>query len=148
MDFNYISRIIFVFFFLSCSGEAFIVDSRIEPYIQNIESELNQRGITFSKSFHAEISQGLLESKGAYGISRGQSIYIDQDTFNSLEDRGYHLRLEALIAHEVGHNVFDLRHSDSFSRNNKLDIMFIGSWQFVTEDNIEDMYDNLANLIR
>ena len=132
----------------SCKKEVF-QDEKLVPYAESVKKELYDRGIEFSLNFNLVIEEGLADNRGAWGLSKGNSIYIDKGIYESKIKGGQEYKLEYLMLHEIGHNVFGLDHTDSqFDELSRPIIMYYPNWQFISKQDRELMYDSFVSQIR
>ncbi len=135
---------------ISCEEKISFQDERLLPFAENMQVQLESRNISISIHVNM-IVQPDLKSKGVivYGLSRKNTIYINQEAFEkNYQDRPE--RIEALVAHELGHNVLGLNHSENQYYTDSLGrpiVMHTSTWQHINEDNINFMYDQLADYL-
>jgi hypothetical protein len=149
MNSKYLNIIlILTLIFSSCIEERF-QDSRLIPISTSVHFELYQRGVYSRIDANLFLQKDLsLNDMPVFGLSKGNSIYIDLDVYEELVRLDYPKRLEALVAHEIGHNILGLPHFEDsrYTNEDKPIIMNSGTWQHITEDNISDMYDVLVEM--
>jgi len=135
---------------LSCEEQVKFQDARIYSYAFNVQSELATRGIDIDIDINMFLQSNLeYDGKSVWGLSRGKTIWINQEAFN-LNNEIRPERIETLVAHELCHNRLNLDHINSQYYTDSLgrpQIMHLGSWQYITDENIGLMYDHLADYL-
>lgn len=137
----------FTLFLIGCNENSeenikvFFQDERALRYAFKVKKELNEIGLDFDLDFNLILKDSLMEKKQAWGLSKGDTIFIDLDLFNSLDRSENFYRLENLMLHEIGHNKFKLPHCNEDCDLYQYPlIMHPYLWQFIEKDEIEQMY--------
>jgi len=141
---------IFVIFIFSCEEKISFQDERLLPFAENMQAQLESRDISISIHVNM-IIQSDLKSNGrkVWGLSRKNTIYIHEEVIET-NYQNKPERIEALVAHEIGHNILGLDHSENQYYTDSLGrpiVMHISTWQSINNENINLMYDQLADYL-
>ena len=137
-----------IILFISCEEKVSFQDARLLVHAENIQNQLKLRDIDIDININMVIKQDL-NNKGVivWGMSTGNTIYVNKKAYDTNYENNPK-RIEALVAHELGHNRLNLEHVDSRYYTDSLKrpmVMHTSAWQNITENNINDMYDNLSD---
>jgi hypothetical protein len=137
-----VGLIIFLLFFTSCTfidEPKYDVDQRLIPYIEEFYKDANNNGCDCRPvSLIAEIVplDGVNgESYRIPGVNTIPHIAIDEDYFNNAE----YYEVKRTIYHELGHALFNLKHTN----NGSIMDSDGGDWIWSTPEEMQVLIDNL-----
>lgn len=141
--------ILFLFVFTSCFDEGVFHDDRLVYYAENVQSGLSDNGVFIDINNVSLIIEKGLSYDGAWGRSKGNSVYIDEGIFyrKTQGSLSGHIQIEMLLLHEIGHNLLGLKHWESSNDwpHEGYQVMQTGTWQKITDENSKDLcYKNLS----
>jgi hypothetical protein len=146
-----IIALLLFFSFLSCQ-EAFIQDDRLVPYAEMVQQELHYRGIAIDLDVNLILKPNLTyKGEKGFGLSDGDNLFVNEEIYYWMIEHQYYVKLEGLLAHELGHNKLNLDHFDRTKKAmyyEKPIIMISGEWQRIHPDNRKEMYDVMVQLIK
>jgi hypothetical protein len=139
----------------SCSPEL-IQDESLLIYLNNVRDQMLQRGVDFSIDFDLILESDLSEHGGnAVGkstrtnrINKNNAIRIDKEKFDSLQYIGHYWKIEYILLHEIGHNVFGMGHMERPVNNERPVVMYPYGWKRIRKDDINNMYDAFSEVIK
>lgn len=136
---------IIILLILSCSKESYEQNNYMYSLSESVQHALNKRGVSIDLDVNMILKSELTyQGRIVAGLSHGNTIFLNKETAQRVGD----IQAEAIIAHELGHNKLGLPHFISDSTLYPWpQIMAPREFAHITEENIEIMYDNLADLV-